>query len=214
MEDSAPWRSVSPDVSRDALGQASHPALQDQSMVQSRYLAAADLRLEDGDPDCIEFDMVEEAKHRVYFGVFQLGWLDGSNQDVRQRNVINFESIKETGELRSDEHKNFDLSPIETVTPANAWRTNMGGFDRAAQTQKSESKHGLRETTNLMELSVGTDLRHVCSLYGQPQRLASSFREDTSRFPSPGYGSIHVKRLEIQDDITSDSARLKVSFIN
>jgi hypothetical protein len=132
------------------------------------------------DPDCMSIDMIEEAKHRVYFGFFDLNLLE-SGRGVK-RNARAAETFKTRTEVGNSQkrHERVDTSPYD----GNAWYHKARAQDKSADRSINTAGSGIyyrkhRDFTTHTEFSHATDFPHTCSLYREA-KLSDSYRDTSS----------------------------------
>lgn len=168
----------------------------------------------DQDPDCMEIDMLDEARYRVYFGFFHLDWLDSAHRTGRHRSDLKLGTFAGSGGQKGGRHRELDLSGAEPGTKVGVRRPRDASADRSLRSCQSARHQAFKDATLRTEPSPGRDLPHVCSLYGRPLPLAEPFRDDKSKPCSPGYNTLRSKRQGLIDDLDADCERLKVFYNN
>lgn len=184
MEEAALWRAMRRQVTK---GQPPEPKVKSTAdrphfHTAGRVHAASYQSSEDA--DCVEIDMIEEAKTRVYFGFYHLDWVNSQSNNRNFRTAFHQGSFTDVQLKKNSKTKNLNISNGDVAGHASYFKKHDQSAERSLRTYQSDRKRGLKDHTIYTELSHGTELPHVCSLYGEPAPLMTTFRDDQSRLPS------------------------------
>lgn len=180
MEEAALWRAMKRQVTRGQPAPVSTPGPQPKTNNRPASQPRVDRSISEQDADCMEIDMLEEARYRVYFGFFHLDWLDHLNQTSERQAGLNLTAFTAGGRKKTDKYSNLHLSNGDSGLRGGYLRTRDLSVDRSVGSLKSDRFKTLRDQTLRTDNSMAMDVPHVCSLYGQPQPLSVSFRDDQS----------------------------------
>ena len=135
---------------------------------------------EEADPNCIEFDLLEEATHRVYFGFFNLDWLDPEDALTDQRTGLNRTYEETESQYNVNQSIHDRLSGHRSMQNINSAFLNNRYLDTSTDRHSGYHRSRGNRTLAADHSFMTTEFPHVCSLYHQPN--TDSYLGYTSRF--------------------------------